>query len=311
MRSIGTAAVAVWLFAPMLPACSDDLWLVPGASSAQDGASVPPQGDDGGATQGSDAVAPNEASVLDAATVDDTSVPPIDSGDADAEAGGANASLCAGSAFALCDGFESGGIDSKTWTMASDNGGGATIVVDTVRAKRGTHSLHVHLPQGTSGQSAGARMFETQTFPALQKALYGRVFVYLLGAPPGKHTPFVAVEETSPDYHYYGTEEKNGGQLYATQGGGGIDEGFGSATVIAHDKWVCLEWYYSGAGEVRTWLDGSEITDIHETGFLAASFTDVLLGLSDEDLSTVALAAGFDAWFDEVAIGQSPIGCAN
>jgi hypothetical protein len=221
----------------------------------------------------------------------------------------ANASKCPGSTFALCDGFESGQIDPATWKMASDNGGGGMIVVDNVRAMRGTHALHAHLPKGPSGPSAAARIYETKTFPALSHALYGRVFVYILGVPPGKHSPFVAGEETAPSAHYYGTEEKNGGQMYAVQGGAGIDEGFGSATVIGHDKWVCLEWYYGGAGETRTWLDGTELTDIHETSFQPASFTDILVGLADEDLSTIVATTGYDVWFDEIAIAAARVGC--
>jgi hypothetical protein len=215
---------------------------------------------------------------------------------------------CSGSTFALCDGFENGSIDTATWSKASDNTGNATIVVDTIHAYRGTHALHVHLPSGGAGQSANARLVETKTFPALESGLYGRVFLYLVGTPPGKHTPFAAVERSSPNV-YYGTEEKNGGYLYAVQGAPGIDEGFGSATKIGTNMWMCLEFFY-GNKEIRTWLNGTELTDIHKTDWVPASFQRFNLGLADEDISTIN-AGGFDAWFDELALSSTRVGCTN
>jgi hypothetical protein len=311
--------IAFWLLLPAIPACTTDSWLRPDAGSSPDGASLAHAKDASSPADPSslpdatsfpeiDALVTIEGdgSIASDASSSDASVPGSDTG---AVTMGANASKCPGSAFPLCDDFESGMIDPSTWTMAPDNGGGGTLAVDTTRAYRGTHALHVHLPSGASGQSANARLVETRTFPALQNGMYGRVFVYLVGTPPGKHTPFVAAQQNSPSNVYYGTEEKNGGSMYAVQGAPGIDEGFGSATQIGVGKWTCLEWYYGGM-EIRTWLDGTELTDIKETNWTSATFQEVLLGLADEDLSTIG-SGGFDVWFDEVAIDSAAIGCDN
>jgi hypothetical protein len=59
-----------------------------------------------------------------------------------------------------------------------------------------------------------------------------------------------------------------------------------------------------------TWVDGVELTDIHETGWLPVQFQQLDLGLGEPEGDLVP-PAGYDAWFDELALDTARIGCAR
>jgi len=78
-----------------------------------------------------------------------------------------------------------------------------------------------------------------------------------------------------------------------------------STTQPKRDDWVCVEWMVDPAAkEVRVWLDGREVDDLHLTNVVASGFGTV-------DVAVQHLAGGpvVDMWVDEVAVDTQRIGC--
>jgi hypothetical protein len=223
---------------------------------------------------------------------------------------GSNPSKCAGSGFVLCEDFEGAALDGRLWSPDSQNTAGSVLALDTSRAARGNSSLHLHLAPQAVGQYAGAILNHQASFPALAGAMYGRVFIYMEADPPAHNMQLVAGHQLTPHQGTYG-DNINVTRFYAVQWNQSphIDEGFNSSTQISLNRWMCLEWYYSGnSGETRTWVDGTELTDIHETNWEKVTFQQFDLGLGEPEGDLVA-PGGFDAWYDELALDTARIGC--
>src|SRR5262249_42687245 len=149
---------------------------------------------------------PRDAGAAEAAP-DGRGTAPVDAATSDV----AHAPGCAGSTFALCEDFESGALDGKTWKAVQNKG---TATIDTSRAARGSKaSLHVHVD---SGSDTMVGLVETKTFPALQKKLFARAYIYIPGAMAtslftgDRHSRLIYAQGANP-YGEYALGIWNGG----------------------------------------------------------------------------------------------------
>ena len=233
------------------------------------------------------------------------------------------ASRCAQSGAQLCEDFESGVLDTATWTTV-----GTKPVIDTLQAARGTHALHITMP----GNGA-SYIKEKKTFPAAGNRYFGRAFLYFAKLPvaPGMTYAHWTVIAGTTDLG----EIRVSGQLQSGKNlfGVGTDSGqaatgtgdwttkdndpAGAPVTVPTGAWLCLEWMHDGtANETRFWWDATEHASLHTTStmhggnanpFTLDPFTAAWVGWQEYQPSTEP----FELWVDEIAIDPERIGCVN
>jgi len=109
----------------------------------------------------------------------------------DAGIGTGGPSLCAGSSYRLCDGFEQSTIDLGLWAAPILNN--ATVKIDSTHVARGSSALYVHTGLGDAGDTPGTvgNLHTTHNFPFPNDDIWGRVFVYMAGQSPDMHTNMI------------------------------------------------------------------------------------------------------------------------
>jgi hypothetical protein len=274
--------------------------------------------DDGGVPSPDAGMSPDGGDVpFDAGSMQTTDAGPSDGGTSVVDGGSSDGGFygsprCAGSGLLVCDDFENTTLDTNLWSTLTNNG---TVTIDSTRAARGTHSLHIHAA-GSAGTNVGIR--ETRTFPAQNDTLFGRAFVYLT-ATAQVHATLFESTGTIPGtnvtaFYRYGFQFHTLLANYDTIGRT-TDYPIHSARTLPLNQWSCVEWQFKGdTNELHLWLNGSEVTDIavqanHSPPWAAPAFTNVFLGwhlYSGTDPTPT-----IDLWLDGVAVNGSRIGCAR
>jgi hypothetical protein len=201
-------------------------------------------------------------------------------------------SLCPGT-LAFCDNFENGNLDR--WTIASN--GAPDPVVETTRAYRGSRSAHF----AVSGQGPAGYPDAALTTAALASPLYIRLFVYVP----------VAVQTSD----LFWLNDNNGSFCAVRLDGNTLllnsnDARFpavASTVKPRHDGWSCVEMFYDdGNHEIRVWLDDTEISALHATGWTGSGLDQLAVRASTE-----SPGPDVDLWYDEIAMDTQRIGCSR
>jgi hypothetical protein len=241
------------------------------------------------------------------------------------------ASRCEDAGVLLCDGFETGMLDTSVWTV-----GGTAPVIDGIHAARGIKALHI-----TVNGAGASYIDETKTFPVPNDTYFGRAFVWFEklpvdmdagGADGGpvdySHWTIVAASGTVVD-----GQIRVSGQMHDSLSlfGVGTDNrvqeaGTGDWTLSDNDPaghpnpvplgaWVCIEWMHAGnTNETRFYWNDVEHPSLDTTStvhggntnpFILPQFTNVWLGWQEYQPMTET----FELWIDEVAIDTARIGC--
>jgi hypothetical protein len=231
-------------------------------------------------------------------------------------------SRCAQAGVQLCEDFESGTLDTATWTVV-----GTKPTIDGAQHARGSKALHVMM-----SANGASYIKETRTFPAENNTYWGRMFVYfqaLPGAPlTYSHWTIVAAAGTGVS-----GEIRVSGQLQngANHFGVGTDSGTapmgtgdwtnsdndpaGRPAAVPTGQWLCIEWLHKGdTNETRFYWDGIEHPSLHTTAsmhggntnpYILPQFTSVWMGWQEYQTATEP----FELWIDEIAIDKARIGC--
>jgi hypothetical protein len=287
-------------FGPVtLLACSSSSGGTPSAGGNDTGVDAAKLGDGSSASEagtGDDAPSTgDDAAIVESGTDADTS-PAHDAATSDA----ATAAGCGGSSALLCEDFETGHLDTATWTASTQE---ATVTVDTMHAHSGTHALHVH---ATADGGANATITETKTFPVAH--FFGRAMVWVDAPSPNNHASYIAAPDAS------GKNEYTLGSQYHTflalsYAGGADGPSDHSATDIPTGVWSCWEWEFDGTnGKANYWVDRNQLTDVEETSWGKATFASLDIGLTLFG-SDAPNPPSFDLWYDDIAVGTSRIGC--
>jgi len=258
-----------------------------------------------------------------------------DGGAADAPAGTRNLSTdrtlffgtsrCAQANVQLCEDFESGTLDTATWTTL-----GAKPVIDGAQAARGGKALHLMITG--NGQTA---IREKKTFPEANDTYYGRVFVYFASLPTPAtgfdyaHWTMIAASGTQVmgEIRVSG-QMSNGKSLWGVGTDNRVDangtgdwtnsdgDPNGKPVAVPTGQWMCIEWMHKGdTSETQFWWDGTLHPSLSTTStmhggnnnpFLLPKFTQVWIGWQEYQDSTER----FEMWIDEIAIDSQRIGCA-
>ena len=243
------------------------------------------------------------------------------------------ASRCATANVQLCEDFESGQLDTQTWSYV-----GTHAVVDGLQAARGSKALHVTL------NGNGASMIkETKTFPEPNDTYWGRMFVYFNALPSFvsidagmtyAHWTFAYATGTGPtaagQIRLSGQLQKTGAN-YINHFGVGTDDRVdeagtgdwttsdddpdGSPAGVPQKSWACIEWLHDGAAnETRFFWDAVEHPSLHTTAsqhggnanpYVMPAFDALAIGWQEYQTTTET----FEMWVDEIAIDSNRIGC--
>ena len=233
------------------------------------------------------------------------------------------ASRCVQANVQLCEDFESGTLDTNTWTV-----NGTAPVIDGLQAARGSKALHI-----TKVGNGASYIKETKTFPEMNDTYYGRMFAYFKSLPssPGMtyaHWTFIAASGTGANGEIRVSGQlQNGKNLF----GVGTDTGTnpngsgdwtnsdkdpnGAPLAVPLGQWVCIEWMHKGdTNETRFWWDATEHSSLYTSAtmhggnanpYTLPNFTNVWLGWQEYQAST----ENFEMWIDEIAIDKDRIGC--
>jgi hypothetical protein len=233
------------------------------------------------------------------------------------------ASRCADAHVLLCEDFESGALDTSTWSVVGD-----TPVVDTAEHARGNHALHI-----TKSGNGASYIKETKTFPVDNDTYYGRMFVKFVKLPTTAsmsyaHWTFAAASGTGASGEIRLSGQLSGGRnLFgvgtdtgSSDAGSGDwttsdDDPSGNPTAVPTGSWLCIEWMHKGdTSDTQFWWDAtlhpSLTTSLTMNGgngnpYPLPMFTNVWVGWQEYQTST----EDFEMWVDEVAIDTSRIGC--
>lgn len=230
---------------------------------------------------------------------------------------------CAKAGVQLCEDFESGTLDTATWTV-----NGTAPVIDGLQHARGLKALHI-----TKAGNGSSYIKETKTFPEPADTYFGRAFVYFHALPstPGMtyaHWTFIAASGTgvAGEIRVSG-QLQNGKNLFGVGTDNRVqDAGTGDWTnsdkdpngmpaAVPVDQWMCIEWMHKGdTSETRFWWNAVEHPSLYTSPsmhggntnpFILPEFDNVWIGWDEYQAST----ENFEMWVDEIAIDGARIGC--
>jgi hypothetical protein len=218
--------------------------------------------------------------------------------DAGGDAGGDTSvvSTC-DSPHVFCDGFEHG---LGAWNQDTANGG--TVTVDTLHRFRGNSALHASLPAGATNIKAA--LTRTQSWG---RPVYIRFFVYLTSPLYPADLGLLQVQEPAPSQAILFLYT-NGFPNYVAFGSQSAPDASTSGPLVEVplETWVCMEVALDGTNATLR-MNGGD-TPLATVTFVASTENVLLnLGLHVSQSSNPA----FDAWFDEVAVDNHPIGCTQ
>ncbi|MER6290667.1 cellulose binding domain-containing protein [Streptomyces sviceus] len=227
---------------------------------------------------------------------------------------------CAGAT--ICSDFEdqTGTVPSGPWqTMAADCQGTGKVSVDASVAYSGTRSLRV---DGGAGYCNHVFAASTRDLSSVGPVVYVRMRIRHTTALPTDHVTFVSI----PDASQGGRALRVGGQNGALQWNRESDDatlpeqspaGVALSTPLPTGRWLCLRFQIdTTAQSMRTWVDDQEVAGLHVDGVATQNVDRQWLVRSTPPRPT-GLRLGWESygtgddtlWFDDVALGSSPIGC--
>jgi hypothetical protein len=221
----------------------------------------------------------------------------------------------------VCSGFEdqSGSSPSGAWTTAApDCSGTGTVTVDSSVAHSGSKSIRV---DGKAGYCNHAFLASTSDLSSVGP-MYIRMWVRHTTALPAGHVAFISM----PDSSQGGKALRIGGQNSALQWNREIDDatlpaqsptGVALSQPLPTGSWQCLRFMINTSnGNLDTWLNDQQVAGLHQDGTPTADIDQQWLSRTTAPRPT-GLRLGWESygggddtlWFDDVAVGSSPISC--
>jgi hypothetical protein len=221
-------------------------------------------------------------------------------------AGGASVAGACPAGAIFCADFEDGSIPSQA-TFATNNYPptvGNYFTVDGTMAHRGTHALKVTPTAQTQtlAVTTGVATFWTRVYlrslDVDTSAVTGHdTFVFATDANGVNN---VRVGEHSCQLEL-NSAPTNGAETELVSSGAYMCSG---GVAFARNTWYCLEVFYDGPnGEVRVFVDGTEVGPLHATGWGPFAYTAFKFGFESYGGTARTL------WYDDVAVATQRIGC--
>jgi hypothetical protein len=207
----------------------------------------------------------------------------------------------------ITEDFESGTLDKSKWMVYTT--GNATVTVAQDKVAHGKNALKVHYPAGGS-----AWAFAAMTVPeSLRDHFYGRAYMYISSAPSG-HCVFITGGTTGYPYSNFLEigDRQNQFQPSFQQNDPKMprfeDHPLQGTPPIG--RWFCLEWEYNDKPDrIVMWVDGKLM--VNQTFAMNGVKTGLVGGFSELAFSFHVwgnAAKDMDIYYDDIAIGDKPIG---
>ncbi|HET9171841.1 MAG TPA: cellulose-binding domain-containing protein [Actinospica sp.] len=233
---------------------------------------------------------------------------------------------CTATGVVFCDGFESqaGSVPSGRWSVYSlDCSGTGTAAIDSATAHGGSRSAKV---VGFDGYCNHVFIRDAADMGLVGPVWDVRFWVMHTAPLPTGHVTFVAMNDANAG----NTDLRFGGQNGALMWNRQSDDqtlpdqspaGVAQSSALPVNTWNCVELQVNGStGAVTTWLNGTEIAGLSESGAPVANVSDQWLAgsgaqwrprLTDLKLGWESYGGGGadTLWFDDVALGSGRIGC--
>ncbi len=215
--------------------------------------------------------------------------------------------------------FESGTLNDKVWTLHVAGNPTATIVQDNIA--HGKNALKIHYPQGTTSREWA---FVGMAVPeALREHYYGRVYVYMNIMPTG-HCVLMNSGTTGfpiSDFLEIGIRQNQFQPSFQLNKPMPPERPRGEKTYLQGappvGRWFCLEWeFIDKPDRIVLWIDGKLAVNqpiayqiVKPAGptvdsGLVGGFSELVLGYR----SWTTAARDVDIYYDDIAIGDKPIG---
>ncbi|MFD0260949.1 cellulose-binding domain-containing protein [Kitasatospora indigofera] len=222
----------------------------------------------------------------------------------------------------VCSGFEdqSGSSLTGDWTVAApDCSGTGAVTVDTSTAHSGSRSLRVN---GQAGYCNHVFAAATRSISPVGPVVYIRYWVRHTTALPADHIAMVTMEDANNGNKHL----RLGGQNGALQWNRESDDatlpaqsptGVAQSMPLPVNQWVCIRSAVDTTKQsMDTWLNDQQVPGLHNDGIPTADIDQQWLSRTTAP-RPVTLNLGWEAygngadtlWYDDVALGSSPIAC--
>jgi hypothetical protein len=235
-------------------------------------------------------------------------------GSAGAQAGSAavDSDFCAARpGLTFCETFEAqpSGVARAWGPWAPSINGDGEITIDDSVAHAGKSSLKVH----GSGFSSFLVLSGASALPPSPKPLFVRAFVRLEAAMTAGHNTFLIADRSDAPGagNAFRLGEMNAMLMYTvsgdTHGALANDDYYTDhlpGAALQPLVWSCLEVLLDPTKpEIRVWLDGVEVADLHHTDWPMDPYDALRFGF-EKYAGPVS-----DVWYDDIAVGDQALSC--
>ncbi len=235
------------------------------------------------------------------------------------------ATLAAQSKPVFTENFESGKIDPAVWDTRT--AGTATIAVEPVEGAHGKYALHVHYPDMAA--ASYAFVVATHLPDSVRTHFFGRAYMKISPGVGITHNPLIFAGEPGwqlSKFHEIGTHR---GLWMPSYQENKSERGKGRGEIVYHmevgpqtDKWFLVEWEFNDdPSQITLWVDGEKLSTtvagekVDTVKFDWPKGSGVVKNLVGgyQEFGFGARVwgappAGFDVWYDDIAIGTSRLG---
>ncbi len=230
----------------------------------------------------------------------------------------------------ICEDFEGVAVGEAPGAPFEVHDNGGTVAVDDTRAASGARSLKVHIDATTAGDTYRQAMLAVTGAPLIPlpgNTVYGR-FMISTDRIPDSSVHWTIAHGDGPQGAEWATYNYGGmGGLMANY--------YRNTSPLVTDCWqtkdemfpttgfACVAFMFDGTNdEMRFWLDGVEIPELHVVGmsktdmtctespidgkWYAPDFTNIAVGWESYQHDT---AGAHDAWIDDLILDDAPIAC--
>jgi hypothetical protein len=210
-------------------------------------------------------------------------------------------SCASAGAVALCDDFESGGLDTVTWMLAGNGN------IDGTFRHRGQYSYHFRTASLAAGNSAAHHIQTSKPFVGSPAFMYVRVWTFFPGAPVANNRlTFIKVEPQSAPFMGPVVALSMSTVRIDNQIAGTFDISMNPPLL---NQWTCHLLRIDVAGNTGISLSGVGVPSLSAGGVTQATPPLGQVNLGPFFYMPAAAQPAFDMWLDDVLIDTKPVTC--
>jgi hypothetical protein len=221
--------------------------------------------------------------------------------------------LCPIAGTTLCEDWKVPYPTNNNWLLEVSNPPPAvTIASAATRPFYGTDSVHFNVQP--FGASVSFVQSDLQSFNLPSGSFWVRAYIYLPSATLPQESYLLVMEDYGTNYANWHINIGDGTAVQFGDDIGSVSKT--SASTYPTDRWFCLEWKIdqvatAGMSASHIYLDGTELADLAVTNASSHPLDANRLVLSTTYSGSSPRPNGTDAWYNQIAVGPSRIGCIN